>query len=159
LLRAVLMMLLLLVFLVGGGFSIIRGSIVFAEDLQPRRVIPVEVLDQFVHVHSGRNANTDYGVVLRLGDRHTKEVKSRILYDRYAFSGSQTAEETPYLHRIVAVNINGERVKTKQENWKLNLILGVFMVGVVTWIISKFGLRGAFESARAVPGTYRRKPR
>jgi hypothetical protein len=159
LLRAVLMTLLLVGFFFGGLFAIVRSSIVMVETLQPRRTINVEVLDQFVHVHTGKHAHTDYGVVLRLDDGHTKEVKSRVLYDRYAFAGLQTAEETQYLHRIVAVRVNGERVPTNQENWWFYLAWGIGAFGLVIWIIRKFGIRGAFERLRAAPGTYRPKPR
>jgi hypothetical protein len=153
------MTLLLVVFFFGGLFAIVRSSIVMVETLQPRRTINVEVLDQFVHVHTGRYAHTDYGVVLRLDDGHTKEVKSRVLYDRYAFAGSQVAEETPYLHRIVAVRVNGERVPTKQEKWWFNLAWGIVAFGLAIWVIGKYGIRGAFESLRAAPGLSRPKPR
>jgi hypothetical protein len=147
--RAFLWIAVLLMFFVGGlGFGI-YSIIEMVERFRPTQPVPVEVLNSY-HFRTGKNSrNHEYGVMVRLPSGHTQRVKSEMLYTCCANAGPQTAQESAYLHRIVALTINGTRHKVAPKVGFLGLMFGLFGSGLPLFVVLNLGPRALFEQLAA----------
>jgi hypothetical protein len=135
---------LLMFFVTGMGFGI-YSIIETAERFRPTKTVAVEVLGSY-HFRTGkRSQNHEYGVTVRLPSGHTQRVRSEKLYECCANAGPQTAQESPYLHRIVALTINGIRHNIAPKVGFIGLLYSVFAVGLPAFLVFRIGTRALFE--------------